>query len=221
MPAKNVLRTLVVLQVAVWIMQRLAASISVPTMVQMFGLRSFYVDPVTSLFGRAAGNALFVALFLGLLVASFGLCSFSAVSRTFYLIVNIVAIVLGVLHGPMVRSGAMDFFYSANIVLAGVILTMVYSSPLKGLYQGLGTGLPPVHRMAEVPAVAMPQVQQESFPLERAAVPLCSACGASTQGAKFCPQCGRSVVTKKACSRCGVELESAEKFCHKCGNPTT
>jgi hypothetical protein len=178
------------------------------------------------LFGRAAGLALFVALLAALLIASFGLLNFSGVSRTAYLIVNIVAIVLGLLHGPLVRSGSMDFFHSANILLTGVILTMVYSPPFKWMYEGRGIGPPPV-MMAQAPAPAQHAAVPPSapawappVPAQRSGVSSCGACDAATQGAKFCPQCGKPVVMKKVCSRCGVEAALGEKFCRQCGNPT-
>jgi hypothetical protein len=231
MLTKNFLRTLILLQVTVWIGQRVAEAVSIPTLIREFGLRFAYVDPVTSLFGYVVGSALFVALFISFLIASIGLFRFSASSRTFYLIVNIVAILLGLLHGPLVRSGSMDFFHSANVVLAGVILTMLYSSPVKGAYEGRG-GLPWGNLMVGASAAAVPlsvplsavsgpeKMKTQPVPVGRSGLAVCGFCGASTQGAKFCPKCGKPVVMMKTCSRCGVASESGEKFCLECGNPT-
>jgi hypothetical protein len=232
MPTKNILRTLILLQASVWIGQKVAAAVSIPMLIREFGLQFAYLDPVTSLFGYAVGNALFIALFICFLTASIGLFRFSAYSRTFYLVVNIVAIVLELLHGPLVRSGSMDFSHSANVVLAGVILTMVYSSPLKSVYEGRGGGLPGVNFMAGASAAAVPpraptpampgpeRMKKQPVPVGRRGLAVCAFCGASTDGAKFCPKCGEPVVMKKACSRCGVASESGEKFCLECGNPT-
>ncbi len=232
MPTKNILRTLILLQLTIWIGQRVAEAVSLPTLIREFGLRLAYINPVTSLFGYAVGNALFIALFISLLIASIGLLRFSANSRTFYLIVNIVAIVLGLLHGPLVRSGSMDVFHSANIVLAGVILTMVYSSPFKDVYGGRGGGLPGVNLMAGASAAAVPpsaprpamlgteRMNKPPIPVGRRSLAVCAFCGASTQGANFCPKCGKPVVITKTCSRCGVASEPGERFCPECGNPT-
>lgn len=228
MPDKNILRTLIGLQVAIWIGQRIAAVLSMAT----FG----YIDPVTTLFGRTAGNALFIVLTIALLGASIGLIASSAISRTLYLIVNIVAIVMGLLHGPIVRSGALDFCYSANILLTGVILTMVYSSPFKSMYEGGGSVPSPVMMAAasaapvppSAPSPLTPEPErnpEQAVAVERSGGPSCGACGALTHGAKFCPQCGTPVtvkrpVIKNVCSHCGVESIPGEKFCRECGNPT-
>jgi hypothetical protein len=228
MPTKNTLQTLIGLQVAIWIGQRIVADLSMTALA--------YVDPVTNVFGRTVGNALFIALVAALLGTSIGLIASSAVSRTLYLIVNIVAIVMGLLHGPIVRSGAADFCYSANILLTGVILTMVYSSPFKSNYEG-GGGVPspvmmaaaslaPVSLSAPTPPTPEPARNPErAVAVESSGGPSCGACGALTHGAKFCPQCGTPVVVKRAgvknvCSRCGVESIPGEKFCRECGNPT-
>ncbi len=48
--------------------------------------------------------------------------------------------------------------------------------------------------------------------------PLCPACGAHTQGAKFCPECGKPLRPKNECSRCGTVAEAGTKFCPECGN---
>ena len=177
---------------------------------------------------------MFLGLFAALLIAGIGLCLFWTISRTLYLVVMTLQIVLALVHGPLVRSGSMDFFYSANILLTGVILTVVYGSPLKDLYGGRSHEQTPVNVMPErSPAIAVnppppaltpdPGREQEirrTITNPEGAAPFCGACGASTQGAKFCPQCGKPLATRKQCSRCGVESESGEKFCRECGNST-
>jgi len=210
MPTKNILGSLLALQVALWIAQRAAAG----AVYEMYG----YVDPVTTLFGFSAGFGVFLVLGLALVGSCIGLIRFSPVARTFYLIVNILAIVLGLLHGPIVRSGAVDFCYSANILLTGVILAMVYSPLFKNTSEALASAAPPVTGPVASPsAVRPPGVRVPPSP---APEPFCLACAASTHGAKFCPKCGTPVVTRKVCSRCGVEAIPGEKFCRECGNPT-
>jgi hypothetical protein len=232
MSTKDVLRNLIVLQAAVWMGQWVATDVSIGPLVARYGLRfSYVVDPITLLFGGMVGTAVFVALLVAFLIASVGLLRFSAASRTAYLIVNIVAIVFGLLHGPLVRSSSMDFFHSANVLLAGVILAMVYSSPCREMYENRGSGQLPV-TMTETPAFvpvppsAPPPPAAPVFARVQPAVPVasdvpfCGACGESTQGAKFCPRCGKPVVMKRVCSRCGAEAKPGDTFCRQCGNPT-
>ncbi len=110
MPTKNILRMLVALQAALWIGQRVSISLSAPRLFGEFAASLADVSPLSARFGSRVDLLAFLILFIGLVGAGIGLCAFSNVARPLYAGVNLISILVSIVHGPLVRSGSMDFF---------------------------------------------------------------------------------------------------------------
>ena len=179
MPTKNILRILVVIQAAVWIGQRVSISLVAP---ELFGKPGASFPPLAVLFGERGDLLAFLILFIGLAGVGIGLGVFSKVARPLYVAVNLVAILAASVHGPLARSGSMDFFHGANILLTGVIFMMIYSWPLKEQYEGAKLQTATAQFRAGIPDSSE---RRERF---------CQVCGAPNHGTKFCAQCGKSML---------------------------
>ena len=192
------LRTLIVLQLALWIGPRVAAAFELRGFGPVFGLPNPYIPLLDSILGSRVDNLAFAGLFLALLIAGAGVCAFSGAARTFYVVVNAVAMVAALVHGLLVRRGPVDFFYSANLLLVGVIFILLYCSPLKDQYGTahvtagsatlIGGPLPPPQPSdAAEPRASRPDVAGKR-------VRYCGSCGAANPGTRFCLQCGKPIV---------------------------
>jgi hypothetical protein len=77
----------------------------------------------------------YVFLLLGALVVSWiGLLNFWGPARVFFLLATVIGILITPFIGPIIHSGTSFACGDAGSVLAGVILTLVYLSPFKDLY---------------------------------------------------------------------------------------
>ena len=128
MPTKHTLKILVGLQIAALLGTALAAALSIPHLVADYHLPRHVVSAGPEVFWL--GNILTAAL----LVAAVGLCFFADISRTLY---GVLALGLFVIYTfrPSVSSGPMDVLHEADAVLRGVIVALVYFSPLSDLYK--------------------------------------------------------------------------------------
>jgi hypothetical protein len=128
MPTKNTLRILVALQIAALLGAAVVATVSIRSLVGYYGLPSYIVSSAPAVFW------LRTLLSLALLVAAVGLCFFADVFRTLYVALTIAVLLLRSLR-PSVSSGPMDLLQQTDAVLRGVIMAVVYFSPLSDLYK--------------------------------------------------------------------------------------
>lgn len=229
---KNLFRTLIILQMLVWFGIMFAANTSFRELQREFAIPTS-LFATTAEFGRI-GELLFV----GLLIASIGLLASWDVSRHIYAVLIIGDMLLGAFQRTVFRDGVTDMFHGTDAIVTGVILAMIYFSPLRDLF----TNPRPAAPLAEIPPppfppqAVPPQSQpkpakpaaftaqepvrtlkpQKSAPAESGQV--CAACGAREQESKFCTQCGQPVAGKPRCARCGTEATAGERFCLQCGS---
>ena len=128
MPTQHTLKILVGLQIAALLGTALAAALSIPALVAAYGLPRYLISAGPEIFWL--GNILTVAL----LAAAVGLCFFADIYRTLYVVLTLCLFVIYTLH-PSVSSGPMDVLHEADTVLRGVIVALVYFSPLSDLYK--------------------------------------------------------------------------------------
>jgi hypothetical protein len=128
MPTKNTLRILVALQIAAVLGAVVASSLSIPSLVRSYHLPAYVFS--------SSPEALWLAniLTLALLVAAVGLCFFADVFRTLYVALTIGLLLLYTLHSS-VSSASMDLLQQTDALLRGVIIAVVYFSPLSDLYK--------------------------------------------------------------------------------------
>lgn len=75
-----------------------------------------------------------IPLSIAMLVASIGLMAFWEPARPLYLATVVVAILLTPLAGPYISSGWAQAIDGASLTITGVVLAIVYFSPLSDLY---------------------------------------------------------------------------------------
>ncbi|MGH8200921.1 MAG: zinc ribbon domain-containing protein [Steroidobacteraceae bacterium] len=128
MPTKNTLRILVALQIAALLGSVVATSLSIPSLVRTYHLPTYVIS--------SAPEVLWLAnvLTLALLVVAVGLCFFADVFRTLYVTLTVALLLLYTLR-PSVSSGSMDLLQGTDELLRGVIIAVVYFSPLSDLYK--------------------------------------------------------------------------------------
>lgn len=130
MPTKSTLRTLVLVQVGAFVATYLAANLTSHSLFREYAIPMALFSTTPTLFWLG------VLLRLAFLASSVGLCFFSSVSRTLYSIL-LAALLLAPPYNPTVRSASTDLFFSAEFILCGVVLALLYFSPLKSLYDPL------------------------------------------------------------------------------------
>jgi hypothetical protein len=128
MPTKNTLRILVALQIAALMGAVVAASLSIPALVRNYHLPTYVFS--------SAPDVLWLAnlLTLALLVVAVGLCFFADAFRTLYVALTAGLLLLHALR-PSVSSSSMDLLQQTDALLRGVIIAIVYFSPLSDLYK--------------------------------------------------------------------------------------
>ena len=75
-----------------------------------------------------------IPLSIAVLVASIGLMCFWRPARPLYFASIVVAAVLMPLGGPYITSGWSEAFESVSLTVSGVVLALIYFSPLRDLY---------------------------------------------------------------------------------------
>lgn len=75
-----------------------------------------------------------IPVIIAVLVASIGLMCFWRPARPLYLARIVVAAVLMPLSGPYITSGWAEAIESVSLTVSGVVLALIYFSPLRDLY---------------------------------------------------------------------------------------
>ena len=236
MPAKRLLRILILVEIPVMVAIGVATYLSVPSLPDP--LRNFLSvkDQISP-----DSTVIEVVALVAFLIANVGLYVFWSGARTFYFVVTLALQLSNLLLGPFVATGWTELFEATLTLLNGVILGVIYFSPIRDLFGRQEAGNKSVDATIEPPAsspgfaapcapievvavppprVATPQpAAGGSHPNPGKAAPFCGACGAPSQGGKFCPECGAPLVVKNQCPRCGAVEEPGKKFCRECGGP--
>ncbi len=188
MPAKRLLRLLILLQIPVGLAMGLASyltSSSLPFALQSISANKDLIVP----------GATVLAIGFALAYLASNICLFVVWrgAPVFYLVTTIVVQLLSLLLGPFVTTGWTDLCETCLTLLNGLTLGLIYFSPAREIFQHQAS--PPVvvdqtPRFAmETPVEAAAVVQAPSF---------CAACGAPGQGGKFCPKCGKPLLAMTA-----------------------
>jgi hypothetical protein len=187
MPAKRLLRVLILVQIPILLAIGAAAylsgpSLSAPLQNLMNGDRN----------GPAA-TALGVGGALAFLVANICLFVFWSGAPALYLIVTVALQFASFGLGPFVTTGWIDLFETASTMLNGIILGLVYFSPAQELFKRReAAGKSSVPQTVAPPFAAVEMLAAASA--SGHAVLFCGACGARGSGGRFCPECGKPLV---------------------------
>lgn len=195
---KNTFRTLIGLQMLLLIASIAAATTTFRQMQMEYHI-PMSLFAVTAEFGWI-GNILLA----GLLIASIGLLVFWNATRHIYASIVIGDLLLTISRKAVFRSGATDMLHVAFAVVTGVILAMIYFTPLRDLFTNpqaatpLATAPKPPFPPPVVPPQWPPQppIMPPEPPAPVASVRVCAVCGAGDQDGKFCTQCGQPVAAK-------------------------
>src|SRR4051812_1909899 len=123
---KNAFRTLIGAQILLWLAATFVTSSSFRSLQQEFHIPvSLFNGP--TLFGRVET----LVLFYSMVLACLAMLSFWNPMRHIYTVLVIVEMLLSGLRAIVVRSGLMDAFHVGDAVLTGVLLSMIYFSPIK------------------------------------------------------------------------------------------
>jgi hypothetical protein len=76
-----------------------------------------------------------IALLVLVLISSIGLFVFWRPARLLYLMTLIVGVLLAPFYGPYVDAGWGTLFEEVAMIISGVILALIYYSPLRDLYE--------------------------------------------------------------------------------------
>lgn len=135
MPTKTSLRLLIIAEVVLGIGSVVAYYLGETSLPE--ALRFFESEK----FDDTAGPALIIVLglmvllLLALIVAWIGLFVFWQPARLLYLVTTVLALLLMPFFGPYVETGLSYTLTEAASIVAGIILALVYFSPLKELYE--------------------------------------------------------------------------------------
>ena len=175
------------------------------------------------------------------LVANVCLFLFQRRARTPYLLLTLVTVLEMDYLGPSFTPPGLELFSVSLTILNGIILGLIYFSPLQEVFgggepsRGPPSQRPPLPLATTTPASpeAAPATDIQPYPRDfnlpqerdspqavgaKSESPAFCACGAPSQGGKFCAQCGAPVLTQDRCPKCGAESEPDKKFCRECGN---
>jgi hypothetical protein len=135
MPTKGLLRTLIVAEIVIGIISIVVSSFTESTLPEP--LRAFSEAQTESEITTrgVAMIAAAIALIILLLVSSIGLFFFWRPARILYLLTLILGIAMTPFFGPYVDAGLGTAFEDIAVVISGVILGLVYFSPLRELYE--------------------------------------------------------------------------------------
>lgn len=135
MPSKMLLRTLIVVEIVLGIIGGVVSFLTESVLPE--SLRA-YMDAASETNVTGWEMIMFAAgipLLIAALISSIGLFLFWRPARVLYLIAMIAGVLLTPVFGPFVDAGWGRAFEEAAGVVSGVILALVYFSPLKHLYE--------------------------------------------------------------------------------------
>ncbi len=204
MPAKRLLRVLILVQIPMLLAIGVAAYLSGPSLpdpLQYLLTNKDQIVPGATVF-EVGGS-------VALLIANVCLFVFWSGAPALYLAVSVLSQLASFFLGPFVTTGWTDFFETSATMLNGIILGLIYFSPAQELFK---------RREGFQPATLSSQAAAST-----ARAKFCGDCGADLGTSKFCPQCGTrvqsAVPAANRCSGCGAVFQSPTKFCPDCGTP--
>jgi hypothetical protein len=132
MPSKSFLRTLIVVEIGLVILDIVVSLLTVSLLPE--SLRAFSEAESQGERGLVVLRVAFpvIILWLGSII---GLFFFWRPSRILYLISIVLWLLLQPFCGPYVDAGWGTAFEDAAMIVSGVILALIYFSPLKSLYE--------------------------------------------------------------------------------------
>ena len=135
MPSKGFLRILVVAEIVLGIISIVVSLLTESSLPEP--LRAFLdAESEAEITGREMILlAAAIPLIILLIVSSIGLFLFWRPARILYLITIVTGLLLTPFFGPYVDAGWGTTFQEAAIIVSGIILTLIYFSPLKDLYE--------------------------------------------------------------------------------------
>ena len=135
MPSKNFLRILIVVEISLGIISVVVSLLTESALPEP--LRAFV--KAESEAEMAVGTMIMIATTIPLLIlffmSSIGLIFFWRPARIVYLTATVAGLLLTPFFGPYVDAGWGTAFDEAAILVSGVILALIYFSPLKDLYE--------------------------------------------------------------------------------------
>ena len=143
MPSKAFLRTLIVAEIALGIISvvlSLLTESALPEPLRAFVKAESEAEMTPRIMIMIATTVPAIILWI---LSSVGLFFFWRPARILYLIVNVAGLLVAPFFGPYVDAGWGTAFDEAAILVSGVILALIYFSPLKDLYEkpaALGQG---------------------------------------------------------------------------------
>jgi hypothetical protein len=132
MPSKSFLRILIVVEIGLGILGGVVSHLTVSWLPEP--LRAFSKAESQGERALVMLRVVFPLIILSL-VSSIGLFFFWRPSRILYLISSVLWLLLLPFFGPNVDAGWGKVFEDAGLVVSGVILALVYFSPLKSFYE--------------------------------------------------------------------------------------
>jgi len=132
MPSKSFLRILIVVEIGLAILYAVVSQLTASLLPE--SLRAFSEAKSQVEQSLVTLRVAFPLIILSL-VSSIGLFFFWRPSRILYLISSVLGLLLAPFFGPYVDAGWGKAFEDAGLVISGVILALVYFSPLKSLYE--------------------------------------------------------------------------------------
>jgi len=179
MPAKRLIRTLILVQILFLVGIGVAAYFSGSLLPE--GLREL----MNSRDAGPGAGAFELGGTVAFLVATICVFVFWSGAPMLYLIVTVLLQLASFALGPFVSTGFIDLFETASNMLNGVILGLIYFSPARELFKRQPAA-------AAQPNFAPPPPPPMGTPAP--ATQFCGACGARGQGGRFCPECGTPLV---------------------------
>jgi hypothetical protein len=132
MPSKSFLRILIVVEIGLGILGGVVSQLTASLLPE--SLRAFSEAEFQGERGLVMLRVAFPVIILSL-GSSIGLFFFWRPSRVLYLISTVLWLLLSPFFGPHVDAGWGTAFEDAAMIVSGVILALVYFSPLKSFYE--------------------------------------------------------------------------------------
>ena len=165
MPAKRLLRFLILIQIPLLVGISVVAYLSFPSLPESLRYLAMNKDSIVpgATILEGAGTVAF-------LIANICVYAFWSGAPAFYLVITIILPFMAIYLGPFANNGWTDLFDTSFTMLNGIILGLIYFSPAHALFQRPearpgSSSLPE----AAVPRFAVGETTAESFPAGRPA----------------------------------------------------
>ena len=135
MPSKRLLRSLIVAEIVIGILYIVTSFLSEAGLPAELRAYEEAQSEASLTFADFVQLAVIIPLIIAALVSRIGLLFFWRWARPLYLITLIADVLLTPLFGVCVDSGWSRMLEAAAVVISGVVLSLVYWSPLRILYE--------------------------------------------------------------------------------------